>query len=313
MSITRFVGTVLKGAAMGAANVIPGVSGGTIALICGIYQELIDTLKSFGWAPIKQLTRGQFKKCFEALNGSFVCALGIGLAVSIITLAKMLEGLLTNYEILTMAFFFGLILASVFIVVKQVPKWNLTTGIALLTGIAIAAAVLLLEPLQQNAKPGYLFLCGIIAMCSMILPGISGSFILILMGNYGLVIGAIGNIRDFKTALPVLIPFGLGCAIGLLGFARALSYVLGKFKSATLAGLTGFVIGSLAVIWPWKTEITKKFEGKVKVTGYEWNYPSPDQTLFHAVLLMLAGAGLVLILDRIAGSKPDTSEGKITK
>ena len=313
MSVTRFVGTALKGAAMGAANVIPGVSGGTIALISGIYQELIDTLKSFGWGPIKQLTHGQFKKCFDSLNGSFVCALGIGLVVSIITVAKMLERLLANHETLTMAFFFGLILASAFIVAKQVPKWNLTSGLSLLIGTAIAAAVLLLEPLQQNANPGYLLLCGIVAMCSMILPGISGSFILILMGNYGLVIGAIGNIRDFKTALPVLVPFGFGCAVGLLGFARALSYVLGKFKAATLAGLSGFVIGSLAVIWPWKTEITKQFEGKVKVTGYEWNYPAPDQALFHAVLLMLAGAGLVLILDRIAGPKPDTSKGKANK
>ena len=310
MSVTRFVGTALKGAAMGAANVIPGVSGGTIALISGIYQELIDTLKSFGWGPLKQLTQGQFKKCFESLNGPFVCTLGIGLAASIITLAKLLESLLANHEILTMAFFFGLILASAFIVAKQVPKWNPITGLALLIGIAIAAAVLLLEPLQQNANPGYLFLCGVIAICSMILPGISGSFILILMGNYGLVIGAIGNIRDFKTALPVLIPFGLGCAVGLLGFARALSYVLDKFKAATLAGLTGFVIGSLAVIWPWKTEITKQFEDKVKVTGYEWNYPVPEQALFHALLLMLAGAGLVLILDRIAGPKPASTKGK---
>ena len=125
-----------------------------------------------------------------------------------------------------------------------------------------------------------------------------------------LVIGAIGNIRDFKTALPILVPFGLGCAVGLLGFARALSYVLDKFKAPTLAGLTGFVIGSLAVIWPWKTEITKQFEDKVKVTGYEWNYPVPDQALFHALLLMLAGAGLVLILDRIAGPKPASTKGK---
>ena len=128
----------------------------------------------------------------------------------------MLERLLANYETLTMAFFFGLILASVFIVAKQVPKWNLTSGLALLVGIAIAAAVLLLEPLQQNANPGYLLLCGIVAMCSMILPGISGSFILILMGNYGLC-WCRGNIRDGKTALPVLVPFGFGCAVGLLG------------------------------------------------------------------------------------------------
>jgi len=310
MSVTRFVETMLKGAAMGAANVIPGVSGGTIALISGIYQELIDTLKSFGWGPLKQLSQGQFKKCFESLNGSFVCALSIGLAASIITLAKFLETLLANHEILTMAFFFGLILASVFIVAKQVPKWNPISGTTLLTGIAIAAAVLLLEPLQKNADPGYLFCCGIIAMCSMILPGISGSFILILMGNYGLVIGAIGNISDFKTALPILVPFGLGCTVGLLGFARALSHVLNKFKAPTLAGLTGFVIGSLAVIWPWKTEITEEFGDKIKVTGYECYYPVPDQAQFHALLLMLAGAGLVLILDRIAGPNPTPTRGK---
>ena len=304
MNITRFIAVALKGAAMGAANVIPGVSGGTIALISGIYQELIDTLKSFGWKPLKLLSQAQFKKSFEALNGPFVCALGIGLAVSIVTLSKILEGLLANHEVLTMAFFFGLIVASVFIVAKQVPKWNPITGLALLLGMGGAGAILFLEPLTENASAGYLFFCGFIAMCSMILPGISGSFILILMGNYGLVIGAIGNVRDLKTALPVLLPFAAGCAVGLLGFARVLSFVLDKFKAPTLAGLTGFVIGSLGVIWPWKTKLLQTFNEKIKVTGYDWNLPTPDQNLFHALLLMLAGAGLVLILDRIAGEKP---------
>ena len=303
MTVTRFLGLVFKGAAMGAANVIPGVSGGTIALITGIYADLIDTLKSVGWKAVKLFGAGEFRKWFDHLNGPFACAVGLGVAASVFTFANVLEQLLANHETLTMAFFFGLILASIVLVGRQVPKWNPLTIFALLLGIAGAAAILLVKPLGQNPAPAYLFLCGVVAMCSMILPGISGSFILILMGNYALILKATSNVRDFDSSLPVLLPFAAGCAVGLLGFARVLSYILEKFKAATLAVLTGFVIGSLGVIWPWKFTLEKPVGEKTVVTGYTWQLPAADKPFLLAVLLMLAGAGLVLLLDKISVNK----------
>ncbi len=301
MSLRGMIGLIFRGMAIGAANVIPGVSGGTIALITGIYPEIISSIKSFGWKTLKLLLKGQLSRCFSEINGPFITSVGIGVLASIFTLAKALDHLLTNHITLTMSFFFGLILASVYLVYKQISKWNWVCTLAATIGIGLAGAILLIEPLGENPNPIYIFLCGAVAMCSMILPGISGSFILILMGNYALVLGAISNIRDFNTSLPIVLPFVGGCAVGLLGFSRILAIVLEKFKATTMALLTGFIIGSLAVIWPWKEEIRTIFSGKEKVTGYEWYLPPPDKMFLLAVLMMLAGAGLVLILEKIAG------------
>ncbi len=302
MTVTRFVSLVLKGAAMGAANVIPGVSGGTIALITGIYEDLIGTLNSFGWNAGKLFFKADFRKCFDHLNGPFACAVGVGVLASVFSAAKVIGHLLNQHETLTMAFFFGLILASIFLVGRQVPKWNPLAGLALLAGVAVAAAILLIKPLTENPDPLYIFLCGIAAMCSMLLPGISGSFILILMGNYALLLDATSNVQDYQKSLPILLPFTAGCAVGLLGFARVLSFILDRFKATTLAMLTGFVAGSLAVIWPWKTTLTKTISEKTAVTGYQWNLPELNKPLLLAVLIMLAGAGLVLLLDKLAGN-----------
>jgi putative membrane protein len=293
---------ILKGSAMGMANVIPGVSGGTVALITGIYEDLINTLKSFDWHAVKLLFKADFRKCFNHINGPFACAVGIGVIVSVFSAAKILEHLLSEHETLTMAFFFGLILASIFLVARQVPKWNPLTGLALLAGIAGAAAVLLIKPLSENPDPLYVFLCGVVAMCSMILPGISGSYILILMGNYALLLDATSNVQDYQKSLSALLPFTAGCAVGLLGFARVLSFILDRFKATTLAMLTGFVAGSLAVIWPWKTTLTKTIGEKTAVTGYQWNLPEPGKPLLLALLIILAGSGLVLLLDKLAGN-----------
>jgi len=310
MSMTRFIGLMLRGIAIGAANVIPGVSGGTVALISGIYPELIDTIKSFGWKPLKLIFKGQLRKCFNETNGPFICAIGIGVLTSVFTLAKALEQLLLNHLTLTMAFFFGLILASIFLVATRIPKWNIISILAVIAGICIAAAILLIKPISENPHPAYIFLCGVVAICSMILPGISGSFILILMGNYALILSAASNARDLSTSLPILLPFIGGCAVGILGFSRILSIVLEKFKSITMALLTGFIIGSLAVIWPWKEEIRSMFGGKEKVTGYQWHLPVPDNMLLLALILMLAGAGLVLILEKIAGNPAKESNAE---
>jgi putative membrane protein len=304
MNMARFIGLILRGIAIGAANVIPGVSGGTVALISGIYPELINAIKSFGWKPLKLIFKGQLRKSFNETNGPFICAVGIGVLISVFTLAKALEHLLLNHLTLTMAFFFGLILASIFLVATRIPKWNIISILAVIVGICIAGTILLIKPLGENPHPAYVFLCGVVAICSMILPGISGSFILILMGNYALVLSAASNVRDLSTSLPILLPFIGGCAVGILGFSRILSVVLEKFKSMTMALLTGFIIGSLAVIWPWKEEIRSMFGEKEKVTGYQWYLPPPDNMLLLALLLMLSGAGLVLILERFAGNSP---------
>ncbi len=302
ISLRGKIGLILRGMAIGAANVIPGVSGGTIALITGIYPEIIDSLKSFGWKAIKLLLKGQLSRFFSKINGSFITSVGIGVLASIFTLAKALDHLLTNHLTLTMSFFFGLILASVYLVYKQISKWNWICTLAALAGIGLAGTILLIEPLKENPNLIYIFLCGVIAMSSMILPGISGSFILILMGNYALVLGAVSDIRNLNSSLPIILPFVGGCAIGLLGFSRILAIVLEKFKATTMALLTGFIIGSLAVIWPWKEEINTNFNGKEKATGYEWHLPLPDEMFLLAILMMLAGAGLVLILEKIASN-----------
>ena len=314
MTVTRFVSLVLKGAAMGAANVIPGVSGGTIALITGIYTDLINTLKSCDWKAVKLFFTGDFRKCFDHLNGPFACAMGIGVAASLFSVAKVFEHLLENHGTLTMAFFFGLILASIYIVGRQVPKWNPITGLALVAGIAGAAATLLIKPLSENSDPLFIFLCGVVAMCSMILPGISGSYILILLGNYALLLRATSHVQDYQTSLPILLPFAAGCAVGLLGFARVLSFILNRFEATTLALLTGFVAGSLAVIWPWKDISIQTKTGQQTIQpgellpeGYRilafqnWHLPPIGESLLLALLIMLAGAGLVLLLDKLAG------------
>ncbi len=309
ISLRGKIGLILRGMAIGAANVIPGVSGGTIALITGIYPEIIDSLKSFGWKTIKLILKGQLGRFFSEVNGSFITSVGIGVLASIFTLAKALNHLLTNHLTLTMSFFFGLILASVYLVYKQISKWNWICTLAAIAGIGLAGTILLIEPLRENPNPIYIFLCGVIAMSSMILPGISGSFILILMGNYALVLGAVSDIRNLNSSLPIVLPFVAGCAIGLLGFSRILAIVLEKFKATTMALLTGFIVGSLAVIWPWKEEIKTTFNGKEKVTGYEWHLPLPDEMFLLAILMMLAGAGLVLILEKIASNTTKEEKG----
>ena len=307
MSVLRFIVLMLKGAAMGTANVIPGVSGGTVALIAGIYEELITTIKSVGWQAIRLLFKGDFRKAFAHVNGPFLCAIGIGLLASVFSLARLLNQMLQEHEALTLSFFFGLILASVFSVGRRVPRWYAQHALLFLAGTGLAVAIVLLRHAGPNPEPLYVFLCGMVAVSAMILPGISGSFILLLMGNYLLVMAAIGNFQ-----LSVLGPFAVGCVVGLMAFSRALSFILGKWHYATLSLLTGFVAGSLTVIWPWKMnkyllsdggEVVLR-ESKKILIGYDWHLPAQNQQLLLALLLMLAGAGLVPILEFFAGNKP---------
>lgn len=301
----EWISNAFKGALMGAANVIPGVSGGTIALLTGIFEKLILAIRSFDVAAFKLLTKGRFKELTEHIHLPFLLAVGSGILISILSFARLLKFLFEDYALYVWAFFFGLILASVFFVWKRIRK--LTPAVLLLfaLGTAIAAAIAFLRPAAENASPLYLFFCGIIAMCSMILPGLSGSYVLLLMGNYQLVmIDAIVN-RD----LAVLLPVAAGAAIGLAAFARLLAWIFKKFHDGTIALLTGFIFGSLSILWPWKTAMVQTFEAgdrvKEKVIGYDYNLP--DLSLETAVALSVMVAGIVLlgIIEKTAANHPD--------
>jgi len=280
---------------MGAANVIPGVSGGTIAFITGIYERLINALKSFDLSILKLLTKGKFKEIIEKTDAKFLALVFLGVAISILSLAKLLELAFENYETLTLAFFFGLIIASVWAVGKQIGNWGSGVIVALLIGIIIAVGIAFLPPAQANSGFFYVFLCGVVAVCSMILPGLSGSYILLLMGNYVLVLRAISSL-DFG----ILIPLMVGVVIGLVLFSRLLSYLFSHYKDLTIALLSGFVAGSLVIIWPWKETIYELFEGKEKATGYIWQLPIIDTQFFIALGLIVLGFFTVWFIEKQA-------------
>ncbi len=244
----------IKGFAMGAANVIPGVSGGTIAFITGVYERLIDALKSLNWKALCLLFRGDLGGFARQVDLGFIMALCLGVVASILTLAKVLKTAYADYPVLVNAFFFGLILASLFYVGKMVRRWGFAEIICLLFGIAVAALLAFQSPASENSNMLYLLACGVAGMCSMIIPGISGSFILLLMGNYQLIVlESVNNLRQLKLAesLPILIPVGIGAIIGLVTLSHILSWMFRKYHNAAVALITGFVAGSLVVIWPW--------------------------------------------------------------
>ncbi|XOV91986.1 MAG: DUF368 domain-containing protein [Bacteroidota bacterium] len=286
----------LKGLAMGAANVIPGVSGGTIAFITGIYQKLIDALKSFDLVSLRLLISGKIKEFVLKTDLYFLIAIFLGIGISILSLARVLEYAFLNYEILTLAFFFGLIVASIPGVGKQVSSYNIPNVVALIIGVAIAAGIAFLPPAESNASFLYLLICGGVAICSMILPGLSGSYVLLLMGNYVLVMQAISTLN-----FSIILPMALGCLLGLVLFSRLLSFLFKNYQDLTISILTGFVAGSLAIIWPWKeTQYLVLESGKQKPTGYDWYFPELTVDFVYAVILMVIGFLLVWLMERYA-------------
>lgn len=295
MQLREPISLILKGIGMGAANVIPGVSGGTIALITGIFEKLIDSIKSFDLKSLKLLLKGDFKAFFKRVNIKFLLLVFFGIFLSILTLAKILGYLFDNYPVYIWSYFFGLILASVYFVGKRIRKIDLWVVITFLTGTIIAVILSILTPATENTRLYYLVLCGVAAICSMILPGLSGSFVLILMGNYELVF--IKAINEFDVG--VLIPVAIGAVVGLLVFSHILSWIFKRYKDQTISLLTGFILGSLSVLWPWKNEIYKisdrgkillKPDGEPVVIGYEKYIPQQfDNELIISILLMITG------------------------
>lgn len=312
----------LKGAGMGAANVIPGVSGGTIALITGIFEELIDSIKSFDIEAIKILVKGDFKKFAKHVNLGFLASILLGVVISIISLAKVLDFLLTNYPIFVFAYFLGLIVASVYFVGKTVQKWNVSVVISFIVGTSIALLLTLLNQAPENESFFYLVFCGVMAICSMILPGLSGSFMLMLLGNYNLiVIEAVTNFR-----IDLLVPFILGAGLGLIAFSHVLSWIFKKFRDHTISTLTGFVLGAVPILWPWKRVVdsngailpVNKFGAYLQPDGVAPQDMMPfdtqlmlpdsiDSTVLIALALMLIGVVSIWLIEKLAGSKQTSS------
>jgi putative membrane protein len=294
----------LKGVAMGAANVIPGVSGGTVAFMTGIYERLINALKNLDGAALKLLFKGRFAELTAKIDFSFLAALGTGIFASILTFAELLKYLFAHHAVYVWSFFFGLIVASVYFVGKQVKSWTPGTVFALVTGAAIAVGVALLKPASENDHVLYLFGCGIIAMASMIIPGISGSFVLLLLGNYQLIM--IESVSKLKTldseAFAVLIPVGLGAVVGMIALSHFLAWIFRRFHNHAVSLLTGFVAGSLLVIWPWKKAVVATFEAagvtKEKVVGYDWSLPGLEPATFIAIGIMASGVLLVWVMEK---------------
>jgi len=287
---------------MGAADVVPGVSGGTIAFITGIYQELIESLNNINLSAIRVLFKEGIKPFWKHINGTFFVFLFGGIIISILSLAKGVDFLLENHPVLLWSFFFGLIVASVWMVGKSIKSWNIPVIIALLVGTGIAFYISSIQSVADVNAKWYIVLSGAIAICAMILPGISGSFILVLLGSYQIVIGAIKD-RD----LAIIGLFAIGCAVGLIAFSRVLKWLFEKFKEVTIALLTGFMIGSLYKVWPWKNEIGDKplvihSDGKedwMMQNVSPGNFEGMDQ-LGLAIACALAGLLLIVILDRFS-------------
>ena len=244
----------VKGACMGAADVIPGVSGGTIAFIMGIYDGFVGSLASINAEALRLLFKGRFSAFWKHINGSFLLSLVIGIGISIIALAGLMQMLLSDFPIQTWAFFFGLIVASSLFIIRGISGWKLREGLLLVFGILLGAVICTLSPTQTPDGLWFIFLSGALAICAMILPGISGSFILLILGKYEYVLGAISGLVagvDPGRNLLILGVFGLGAIIGILAFSRFLHWLLARWQKETMIVLAGFIIGSLVKIWPW--------------------------------------------------------------
>lgn len=290
-----------KGMAMGVANVIPGVSGGTIALITEIYEELINSLKSFDKKALKLIISLDLSSFIQHTNLYFLLSVFGGSIASVFSIASLFKYFFLHYPILIWAFFFGLIIASIYFVGKRIQQWNSSSIISLIIGTAAALSLSFITPASENSNLFFVFLCGIIGISGMMLPGLSGSFILILMGNYELLM--VTAVTDLNIIL--LAVFFLGSVFGLLSFSHVLSWIFKYYKDATLALLTGFILGSLSIVWPWKEPVEKIIvNGKERIIAYDLCLPSEyNQETILATLLIVSGILLVYSLENFALNK----------
>lgn len=301
-SLKDYMLITLKGMGMGAADVVPGVSGGTIAFITGIYEELINTIKSFQPSLINDLKKNGIKSVWQKINAPFLIALLFGISLSIISLSRVILYLLQNHPIPVWSFFFGLILASAYLVAAEINQWNLAVILATFIGTSIAYTITIISPAETPTELWFIFISGAIAICAMILPGISGSFILLLMGKYEYIFTAL---KEFNFS--VIITFALGCISGLLSFSHVLSWMFKKFKDVTIALLAGFMIGSLNKVWPWKEVLLKvTINGKEKILQESNLLPSkfteitgmPNQ-IGLAIIMFVLGVIISIGIERL--------------
>ncbi|MFY0627537.1 MAG: DUF368 domain-containing protein [Reichenbachiella sp.] len=294
----------LKGIGMGSADVVPGVSGGTIAFITGIYEELLSSISSFDKEAFFHLSKLELKEFWKHINGSFLLPLVLGILVSVFSLAKIIAFLLDNYPIQVWSFFFGLIIISSITVTKEITKWNAGVVISAIIGIVFAYTLTLITPVNTPSAPWFIFICGAFAICAMILPGISGSFIMLILGKYTYIINAV---KDFNWA--VMLIFGSGCIVGLFTFSRVISWFLKKFHNYAIALLAGFMLGALNKIWPWKKAVLFQLDRHgAQVPVYEENL-LPNQyftetgqqaLILQAILFMAFGFMIVVIMEKVA-------------
>ena len=279
--------TALKGFGMGAANVIPGVSGGTIALLTGIFGKIIGCLNALmevrTW---KLLLKGDFKGFRERIDGRFLVALGIGVVASVFTLARLMEFVLLHYPVQTWGFFFGMIAASAAVMLLDIKGWKPADIGWTVLGLALGLAVCTLSPTRTPDDLWFVFLCGALAICTMILPGMSGSFVLLILGKYDYIMTAISTFN-----VPVLLVFGAGCAVGILAFSKFLHWMLARCERQTLLVLVGFVIGSLVKVWPWNDPAAVDAANRLN------GAPADALHIPGAVIFALAGLALVLLLE----------------
>lgn len=297
--MNQYIANFLKGIGVGSANVIPGVSGGTIALITGIFERLINALKSFNLTAIKLFFTGKFKEFAKHTDLWFLASVGCGVVVAILSIARLFEFLFDKYPIYLWSFFFGMILVSIYYVGITIEKFNWKVVLSFLIGTAIALLIAFGTPANENSNILYLMICGAVATCSMILPGLSGSFVLVLMGNYQLIM--IDAVNDLN--LQILLPVVLGGVVGLLAFSHLLSWIFKNYRDITIAVLTGFILGSMPIIWPWKNDVITYFGSKEKVIGYEYYFPEFNMEFATALVIMLIGAALIILTEKMAKAK----------
>lgn len=320
---------ILKGLAMGAANKVPGVSGGLVAFIAGFYEEFIYSLKKINSKAFKLLIKGHFKNAFQYINGKFLGLLFLGVIISYFSISKILDYFIINYELYVWSVFFGMIIGSIYYINKDFKDWNYKTYTTLIIGILIGIGISFLNPAKENDNLWFVFFCGIISVSGMTLPGFSGSFILILLGNYVLLLvdsvnalydtfyeifggnfSFIHNTERIKN-LKVLTIFTLGSITGLVTFSHALSYILKNYKNITLSAIIGFIIGSLGVVWPWKKteylanpkgEFLLDSTGEKIILNYKRFVPELNTETFYAITFIVIGIVIVLALE-IYGQK----------
>jgi putative membrane protein len=291
----------LRGMGMGAADVIPGVSGGTIAFITGIYEELVHSIKSINARLLRTLFSEGIGPAWKQANGTFLATVLTGVLVSIFSLARLISWLLEHHQMLVWAFFFGLIIGSAIHVGRKITNWSAVTVIMLVAGTAIAYYITIATPATTPGTRWFVFVSGAIAISAMILPGISGSFILLLLGQYEFILNAV---RDLKA--DILAIFGLGCVVGIIAFSNVISWLFRRYHDATLALLTGFMIGSLNKLWPWKEVVETRISSKGEVVPllersiwpgrFEAIYQT-DPQIPAVVITALVGLGIILVFE----------------